>query len=206
MVLAAILAAAGCAPVSTPAPSSGPIANAAFPAFGTSWKYRDTLGDGSQSIATSTARPVSHRGRDYYGVSDGASLTLRDPSDFNVVMRLQDDKEVMRMAPSAGTYSWPLWVGKAWTITYSYDDFERGRSWNRVDRTWRVTAYEDVTVPAGTFKAFKMESLPGANDGVTSVIWYSPEAKLPVKSIDERLSSNYLGARKTTSELMDLPR
>ncbi len=68
--------------------------------------------------------------------------------------------------------------------------------------SWKVAAYEDVTVPAGTFKAFRME---GSNPWAKITQWYAPEEKLVVKHVLERFGSNYLGSGKETTELLEYP-
>lgn len=53
--------------------------------------------------------------------------------------------------------SFPLTVGKTWTVDYT-DPTQRGRQSNtHVKRTYKVVGWEDVTVPAGTFHALKIE-------------------------------------------------
>ncbi len=49
-----------------------------------------------------------------------------------------------------------------------------------------VAAYEEITVPAGSFKAFRLESTPAENSGVRKILWYAPEIQLYVKRVSER--------------------
>ena len=53
------------------------------------------------------------------------------------------------------TYPWPLQVGKRWENHYSVTDIAQG---HRLPLTvqGRIESWGDVTVPAGTFKAFKL--------------------------------------------------
>jgi hypothetical protein len=54
-------------------------------------------------------------------------------------------------------FSFPLTVGKTWTVDFT-DPTQRGRqSETHVKRTYKVIGWEDVTVPAGTFHALKIE-------------------------------------------------
>ena len=83
----------------------------------------------------------------------------------------------------------------------------------------RVAAFEDVTVPAGTFKAFRIEYKGGIGSstsggrreqslsGIESndTYWYAPGVKIVVKSIIERLGSHYRGVGRTITELLALP-
>lgn len=92
---------------------------------------------------------------------------------------------------------WPLDVGRAWTSEVRMTE-ERFASKPVVPVrvTTRVDAYEDVTVPAGTFKAFKLVSTTPR--GWTSQHWVVPSLGLlsyfAVKGIEERPPSNLIGA------------
>ena len=63
--------------------------------------------------------------------------------------------------------------------------------------------YEDVTVPAGTFKAFRPESTPGENSGVRKVIWYALAIHLFVRRQYERGPRHFLGPAQGTFELVE---
>ena len=65
----------------------------------------------------------------------------------------------------------------------------------------RAAAYEDVTVPAGTWKAFKVESEAASSAFFT--IWYAPEIKLIVRRISETTIGNPLGRTKSVYEMID---
>jgi len=82
--------------------------------------------------------------------------------------------------------TWPLEVGK-WrrgTVTLRTIEFPNGVL---VNLLWRVEAYEDVKVPAGTFKAFRIvytaegrgddPAAPRFTDRTLSALWYAPEAR-----------------------------
>jgi hypothetical protein len=65
---------------------------------------------------------------------------------------------------------------------------------------FKVEAYEDVTVPAGTFKAFKVSS--SSTLGQEDVNWFSPELGIYVKSINVRTAKNAAGPGRRGSELI----
>lgn len=77
---------------------------------------------------------------------------------------------------------WPLEVGKTWR--YEGEFMDRRAS---LKQTAKVVAFEGVTVPAGTFKAYKIEYVVTANRGGESwkrndTHWYAPSVKADVKS------------------------
>ena len=51
----------------------------------------------------------------------------------------------------------PLRVGKSWTIDYVEDNPNRQHTSEHFRSPYKVTGWEDVTVPAGTFHALKIE-------------------------------------------------
>ncbi len=51
----------------------------------------------------------------------------------------------------------PLRVGKSWTIEYTEDNPNRQHTSEHYRSPYKVTSWEDVTVPAGTFHALKIE-------------------------------------------------
>ncbi len=52
----------------------------------------------------------------------------------------------------------PLRVGKAWTVGYTEQNPNRQHSSETFRTPYRVTGWEQVTVPAGTFRAIKIEA------------------------------------------------
>lgn len=78
----------------------------------------------------------------------------------------------------------PLRVGKEWTQTIDLRESSSGAMRPYVNR-WKVDAFEEVTVKAGTFKAFRI-SWYQENRGVylwsgSASLWWSPEVKAFVK-------------------------
>lgn len=53
--------------------------------------------------------------------------------------------------------SFPLTVGKTWSVEYTVDHPNRQHTSEHLQTTYKVTGWEDVTVPGGTFHALKIE-------------------------------------------------
>lgn len=88
--------------------------------------------------------------------------------------------------PSAKPWRvWPLTVGKQWSI--DMDFVSPNGSTGNLKQEARVVAYEEVTVPAGKFMAFKIEqdgfvrTSTGFNGRIVDTFWYSPAARADVK-------------------------
>ncbi len=82
-----------------------------------------------------------------------------------------------------GEYNFPLWVGKRWTA--AFDNISIGGGTYTYISKYVVVGYEPVTVPAGTFDAYKVwystEVLGESRAYFISHFWYAPEVKMNVK-------------------------
>ena len=82
----------------------------------------------------------------------------------------------------------PLEVGKRWTQTTNWMSETSNRQ-REMKHEYEVVGFEDVTVPAGTFKAFKImhsrRTIPKLEmrerDRGKRMLWYAPAAKTRVK-------------------------
>jgi hypothetical protein len=97
-------------------------------------------------------------------------------------------------------WRWPIWVGSSWLVTSSFTDHVRGRTFDSVKIWYKVAAYEDVTVPAGTFKTWRVDSDAGGGATITTA-WWNPDLGITVKFLSERTSGNYQGAGTRNFEL-----
>jgi hypothetical protein len=79
---------------------------------------------------------------------------------------------------------WPLEVGK-----WGRQSINKPGAWYDSQVTWRVDAFEDVKVPAGTIKAFRISFHFNAGN-VT--LWYSPVAKQLVRGASSLRHSPYV--------------
>jgi hypothetical protein len=95
-------------------------------------------------------------------------------------------------------YDWPLVVGKTWTKSYRMTVIAK----NQVipfDATYKVEAYEDVTVPAGTFKAFRISF---SSTGVQDMYWFAPELGIYAKQSLRRTDKSGYGPGTREVELV----
>ena len=97
---------------------------------------------------------------------DGAPTAFEDHlvgTDWSQ-RRVVDGQETTTTRP----FSFPMAVGQTWTIDY-VDTTRRGpQTSDHVHRTYKVVGWEDVTVPAGTFHALKVEAR-GVDKGTIEV-------------------------------------
>ena len=108
-----------------------------------------------------------------------------------------DGKPILTYDPPIG-YNWPLMVGKTWTSSHRMTLIAKNQVFP-FETTYRVEAYEDVTVPAGTFKAFKIRS--SSNTGSEDTYWYAPEPGVFVKQSLRRTDKSGYGPGTREAEL-----
>ena len=189
-------------------PASEDAAPAQFtaPKAGTPYKIRATSKSGTlETTYRIVSESAPYRGRAVFGIEDGVGFGLVDLSTGNRIATLDaDGKETIVLTPDSGDLSWPLVVGKRWRARYDYEDRLRGRTFSNVQTWWRVEAFEEVSVPAGTFKAFRLQSEPGENNSTRSTVWFSPELGIRIRQIFERTPEHYLGPYREESELVEL--
>ncbi len=93
-----------------------------------------------------------------------------------------DGKKIVPMTDWTFSYDFPLYVGKKWEYMV------RGKDTNSVPKDYlyiyKVLSFENITVPAGTFKAFKIEREQRGftqMSYIRSYRWFSQEVKREVK-------------------------
>jgi hypothetical protein len=77
-------------------------------------------------------------------------------------------------------YSWPMMVGKEWKSAYTSENLLE-KSSQKYEYRLKVAGLEEVTVPAGTFEAFKIEVYGAYSGSLLDERWYSPRVKHYVK-------------------------
>lgn len=205
-----------CASLTTALILASAIANAQQPPGALSWPPMGTelvverTASGSYGPAGGTFGGPSGRvawrleRREWKGQSVVAAVSAEDKTplfDFTsgAVVAVLDNtgRLISTYDPPLESGRWPLEVGKSWTteVRMAEESFV-SRPVVPIRMSVRVEAYEDVTVPAGTFKAYRVVSTTPL--GTTSQHWIAPSAGLlsyfAVKGIEERPPSNLLGA------------
>ncbi len=158
---------------------------------GTSWTFAVDSPDAGLGTQTHTITGTqAYRGREVLVLSETRhfsdpannhdGINLLDAQTGNVVVR---DLHGVRTEyePDSGFYSFPMEVGKAWRATHivreGQDEYEQ---WEER----QVTAYEEVTVAAGTFMAFRVDITAASYEGLGEVsYWYAPAVGYVVKFV-----------------------
>ena len=116
----------------------------------------------------------------------GHRLETSGPDDSNAV-RVSDPagRKLVEFRPFAPALKFPLAVGARWRQGYVGFTAFNNLIWDG-EAQCKVPAFEAVTVPAGTFDAFRIECVEkwmvGSRQGATHVTrWYAPAAETVVK-------------------------
>ena len=144
--------------------------------------------------------------RDPGGPCDGANNVLEDIATGSYAACLKDGKLLSATSPHDGRFKWPLQVGNSWRARHQFIDKVLHPDWSGPSwQKFAVLAWEEVTVPAGTFMAYKVARTDGNWDTAKEeeyVSWYAPEPQLIVKQIHSRSSKNGYGASEQGWELV----
>jgi len=131
-----------------------------------------------------------------------AGVALHDPVSYGQLATLDaSGKPIMSYDPPIN-YQWPLVVGKSWKSSHTVTLHAAGRTMPlQID--WKVESWGDVTVPAGTFKAYKLVWTNSLGEVETR--WASPsEGIATIKRHVERPSTHPQGAGVLDAELLSV--
>lgn len=176
------------------------------PPVGSSWKVQTTstgsYGNANKVEQQVSVRDVMFEGKTYHRFDGSGGANLINDSVGVFVVLGPGDRPLMRYDPPLG-YEFPLEVGKTWT----QDIMLTVGGTNKVPMKaqWKVEAYEDVSVPAGTFKAWRVSFTD--NFGFKQTTWSLPETVgTYAKRINERPATHPQGGAGTqVIELVTLP-
>ena len=169
------------------------LAEAEFPIVGTKYTYKIDSEKDSLKKSFVVIEDGIFEGRKVHRVSvlDRNEMIIFDKESKNWIGKTFNGEMVKSAEPHDGLYEFPLFVGKKYQSEY----FLKGKVISgNISRTVVMKSFENVTVPAGTFKAFKIIA---NRKGVKDIYWYSPELRLYIKKITVHHRDG-----KSTSELI----
>ena len=224
--VAIALAAAGCATEMAEAPAvevvmdpDAPVTEAP-PVYGvgSNWTTDHTVNGETERITSTIVekREIDGRVVDVHSYSipesspgfvcDGANGAMVDAVTHNWKGCLKDGEILAYLSPHNGQYSWPIEVGKSWRAERTWTDNVlhpdySGPGWEE----YAVVAWEEVTVPAGTFMAYKVVRTKTSWETTSedsSITWYAPEIGGFVKGIWVRGKKDGYGPAEHIWELV----
>jgi hypothetical protein len=194
--LAAALVMAGCAEM---APTvKHPVA---LP-VGSSWVQTQTdtgsYGNGNSAHSWQVVGDRDWQGRKVGAIQGGQLTILFDPASTKWIAFQSGGKPVLSWDPPIG-WDFPLTVGSTWSTKHKFTIYAAKRT-VPLEVKFNVEAYEEVTVPAGTFRTFRIHTVDNlGNDNVT---WWSPEIGLFIKRIQTRTAKSAAGPGTRETQLV----
>ena len=146
--------------------------------LGDEWQTR--LVDGySQLEKSRTMARVTKITEDRVEFNNGASVSTLEGGTIS--NRFIADMSPPRLDLPAGDYV----VGKKWSYRSIQTNKDGSKGW--VEGEVRIVALEEVTVPAGTFKAYKLElnSISQWGERVQLIRWHQPDWGVALKTLRE---------------------
>lgn len=145
---------------------------------------RPTYSIGDKSIRPVGVFELIRIENDIYIFSGEGGREYRLTKDLGLV-KSEGPLGLLEFRPSL-PLEWPLEVGKKGERRIEWETLQPGGP-RPIYVNWEVESYEEVEVPAGNFKAFKVHyswqvGPPGALEWRELFVWYSPEVRQVVKS------------------------
>jgi len=177
------------------------------PAVGTTFTNmrRDTGSYGSSTVQMpgKYLGEQMWRGQKVHAFETPELTTLATTGDrFAFITQVKGGAPIVTWNPPVA-WELPLEVGKKWTRKYSFTIHAANRTL-AVEDAQVVEAYEDVSVPAGTFKAWRVRSTD--NLGNENTQWYAPDLGVFIKQNLRRTAKNAAGAGTREIELISYTR
>jgi len=188
MKIVAILGILVLAAVATvPIEAQTPTADRPVWQVGDAWTYRtiDTKGQVGERVNTVVkAEPFEGTNAYFVEISGAKEISVFD-ENINVIAFIDAASgAVIGKRTGIRYWTWPLGIGNSWS--YSGTQTVSGRT-TSVQATVTVEAYEDVTVPAGSFAAFRtvvrsrITTPEGRQFDQTETYWWASAAGNSVK-------------------------
>jgi hypothetical protein len=191
VVIVAVLMTVGCggpgvltpppAPVSTPNRVEEGIAGVPEWRRGDRWVYDWTSGAERGTRTVEVKELAVLNGVDYYVVEISPTTQQYYTKDLHFAASVQASRVLARMVPPQPWFVWPLKIGAHWEFQGVFEEQQGSKKEN--DR-FVVVGLEEVTVPGGTFRAFKVQRQTDRPDA--DQYWYAPDVRWYVRWIGRR--------------------
>lgn len=172
------------------------------PPLGSTWTNAQA---NTGSYGTGTTRSTTTRGeRVWQGrqaliFQTQAGSMVADPADGKWIALLAPNESIVATWDPPLGYEYPLFVGKTWVSRHRITNRATGRVAD-FEANFKVEAFEDVTVPAGTFRAYRIRYTDTM--GNEDMQWASPDLGIFVKTSQKRSASHPQGAGTRETELV----
>jgi clan AA aspartic protease (TIGR02281 family) len=148
-----------------------------------------SVGEGKLTVATRTVKSKT-----------GKARTLQFTSEWNLLSSRNPDGSGFDYSPPLQYFAFPLYPGKTWQQRSRETNMQTGAVREHT-LSATVGEWEDISVPAGTFRALKitlqtelLDPSTGATSTGTDISWYAPNMRRSVRS--EMISRDFQGQQE----------
>lgn len=173
------------------------------PPAGSNWEVaqRSTGSYGKDILLRVTRAEAVWQGKPVLTFVNSLGMTtVLAPSGHWVAITGRDGQTITSWDPPLG-FDYPMTVGKSWTTPYRMT-LGNGKT-VPYDLSCRIEAHEKVTVPAGTFDAFKVACT--TNIGNDETYWINPDMGVFIKTQLRRTDKSPFGPGTQEAELVTAP-
>lgn len=164
-------------------------------AAGDTWTYRSTTEKGAGWQQTRIESTVLRATADSIEISSKVAGSNMPPRETLVGADWSRERSVNGKNTVVNRpLVFPLTIGKTWVVDYSEDHPNREHSNEHLHTPYKVTGMEDVTVPAGTFHAVKIESEGQWTAVIAPAIGAVAGTRLDVQGATTVMQTNRRGA------------
>ena len=143
---------------------------------GDEWTYRWESPRGGGTFVWRVRGEENINGTDCYVIDGGRYETYFRKSDLAAVQEKDRGALAWRNVPPLQWLVWPLQLRREWELLF-VQERPQDRTTNNLLRAWRVATKERVTVPAGTFEAYKILERDKWSGNPVAERWLAPEVR-----------------------------
>jgi len=148
---------------------------------GDQWVYAEKSPEARKTVVREVIREDAFQGIPSYVVKRGDEESFYGKETIGLIATMEEGRLTLRRDKSDQLFSWPLVVGKEWRNTYAEENL-KNKAKNAIDLSMVVSTIEEITVPAGTFEAARIDAYDTETGHLLFERWYSPRAKYYVKT------------------------
>lgn len=149
---------------------------------GYKWVYEWERPDSSGTLTRKIVREETFDGVPCFVIKSRKSELFYTKNVLGYLASKRRGKVNTKRSAPRQRLAWPLRVGRQWNNVYKLERVQEESSFD-IDFRVVVAKLEEITVPAGKFKAFKIEVYRSFDGRLESEHWYSPKVKSFVKHI-----------------------
>jgi hypothetical protein len=149
---------------------------------GSEWAYRWETPRGKGTFVYVLDREEVRDGSAWYVLKGPTTELYHRKTDLALALDVVAGEVSSRRSPPQEMYKWPLSPGQEWDQTYTYER-PKQRETEEIVATCKTEGPETVTVPAGSFQAFKSTCRNKRTGWLIFESWYAPEVGMFVRDV-----------------------